>query len=121
MPPLNFISSGQLSGMEPDLLAEWANRRGWKLEYLIMDFASQMPAILTGKADIAMGYISVTEERQKTEVWEAIQHPNYFGASTGGSYAWYWTAAEHGSFWSTTKTIYDPSPVGYRVPSSERV
>ena len=66
MPPLNFISSGQLSGLEPDLLTEWANRRGWKLEYLIMDFASQMPAILTGKADIAMGYISITEERQKT-------------------------------------------------------
>ena len=55
------------------------------------------------------------------EVWEAIQHPNYFGASTGGSYAWYWTAAEHGSFWSTTKTIYDPSPVGYRVPSSAQL
>ena len=66
MPPLNFISSGQLSGLEPDLLTEWANRRGWKLEYLIMDFASQMPAILTGKADVAMGYISITEERQKT-------------------------------------------------------
>ena len=65
MPPLNFISSGQLSGLEPDLLTEWANRRGWKLEYLIMDFASQMPAILTGKADMAMGYISITEERQK--------------------------------------------------------
>ncbi len=65
MPPLNFVSSGQLSGLEPDLLTEWANRRGWKLEYLIMDFASQMPAILTGKADMAMGYISITEERQK--------------------------------------------------------
>ena len=65
MPPLNFISSGHLSGLEPDLLTEWANRRGWHLEYLIMDFASQMPAILTGKADMAMGYISVTEERQK--------------------------------------------------------
>ena len=66
MPPLNFISSGQLSGLEPDLLTEWANRRGWKLEYLILDFASQMPAILTGKADMAMGYISITEERRKT-------------------------------------------------------
>ncbi len=65
IPPLNFISSGQLSGMEPDLLTEWANRRGWKLEYLIMDFASQVPAILSGKADMAMGYISITEERQK--------------------------------------------------------
>ena len=65
MPPLNFISNGKLSGLEPDLLTEWANRRGWKLEYLIMDFSSQSPAIQTGKADLAMGYISITEERKK--------------------------------------------------------
>ena len=52
-------------------------------------------------------------------VWEAIQHPNYYGASTGGSHAWYWTSATHDGFWSaTSKTIYDPSPVGYHVPSS---
>ena len=65
MPPFNFINSGKPSGLEPDLLSEWANRRGWQLEYLIMDFASQIPAVQTGKADMAMGAISITAERQK--------------------------------------------------------
>ncbi len=65
MPPFNFINSGKLSGLEPDLLTEWANRRGWRLEFLIMDFASQIPAVQTGKTDMAMGAISITEERQK--------------------------------------------------------
>ncbi len=65
IPPFNFICSGKPSGLEPDLLVEWTNRRGWQLEYLIMDFASQIPAVQTGKADLAMGYISITEERQK--------------------------------------------------------
>jgi len=65
MPPFNFVSAGKPSGLEPGLLTEWANRRGWKLEYLIMDFASQIPAVQTGKADMAMGAISITEERQK--------------------------------------------------------
>ena len=65
MPPFNFINSGKPSGLEPDLLTEWANRRGWRLEYLIMDFASQIPAVQTGKADLSMGAISITEERQK--------------------------------------------------------
>ena len=65
MPPLSFVSYGMPSGLEPDLLTEWANRRGWKLEYLIMDFAAQIPAIQTGKADLAMGYISITDERKK--------------------------------------------------------
>ena len=65
MPPFNFINSGKLSGLEPELLTEWANRRNWQLEFLIMDFAAQIPAVQTGKADMAMGAISVTEERQK--------------------------------------------------------
>ena len=65
MPPFNFINSGKPSGLEPELLTEWANRRGWQLEYLIMDFAAQIPAVQTGKADMAMGAISITEERQK--------------------------------------------------------
>ena len=65
MPPFNFINSGKLSGLEPELLTEWANRRNWQLEYLVMDFAAQIPAVQTGKADMAMGAISITEERQK--------------------------------------------------------
>ena len=65
MPPFNFINSGKPSGLEPALLTEWANRRNWRLEFLVMDFAAQIPAVQTGKADMAMGAISVTEERQK--------------------------------------------------------
>lgn len=65
MPPFNFINSGKMSGLEPALLTEWANRRNWKLEFLVMDFAAQIPAVQTDKADMAMGAISVTEERQK--------------------------------------------------------
>ena len=65
MPPFNFTTSGKPSGLEPALLTEWANRRNWQLEYLIMDFASQIPAVQTGKADMALGAISITEERQK--------------------------------------------------------
>ena len=65
LPPFNFINSGKISGLEPDLLTEWANRRNWKLEFLMMDFAAQIPAVQTGKADMALGSISITEERQK--------------------------------------------------------
>ena len=65
MPPFNFINYGKPSGLEPALLTEWANRRNWKLEFFIMDFASQIPAVQTGKVDMAMGAISITEERQK--------------------------------------------------------
>ncbi len=65
MPPFNFTNSGKLSGLEPALLTEWANRRNWRLEFLVMDFSAQIPAVQTGKADMAIGSISTTEERQK--------------------------------------------------------
>ena len=65
MPPFNFICSGKPSGLEIDLLTEWANRRNWRLEFLVMDFASMIPAVQTGKAEMAIGTISVTEERSK--------------------------------------------------------
>ena len=65
MPPFNFINYGKPSGLEPELLTEWANRRNWQLELLIMDFAAQIPAVQAGKADMAMGAISITGERQK--------------------------------------------------------
>ena len=64
-PPFSFISSGEPTGLEIELLSEWANRRNWQLEFLAMEFASQIPAVQTGKADMAMGAISITEERQK--------------------------------------------------------
>ena len=63
--PFDFISSGMPSGLEIDLLTEWANRRGWKLEFLSMDFAALLPSIQTGKADVAIGVITATEERKK--------------------------------------------------------
>ena len=65
MPPFNFINSGKMSGLEPAILTEWANRRNWRLEFFVMDFAAQIPAVQTDKVDMAMGAISVTEERQK--------------------------------------------------------
>ena len=65
LPPFSFISSGAPSGLESDLATEWANRRNRRLEFLTMDFASLIPAVQTNKVDMAMGSISITEERQK--------------------------------------------------------
>ena len=65
MPPYNFIKNGKPSGFEIDLLTEWANRRNYRLKFLFMEFASQIPAVQTGKVDLSIGSIAVTEERQK--------------------------------------------------------
>lgn len=70
-PPYNFIASGKPSGFEIELLTEWANRSGRRLEFLVMDFASQLPALQSGKADMAMGCIAITEERARQVLFSA--------------------------------------------------
>ena len=70
-PPYNFIASGQPSGFEIDLLTEWANRRGCRIAYLVMDFAAQIPALQSGKADMAIGSVAITEERAKQVLFSA--------------------------------------------------
>lgn len=64
-PPYNYIKNGAPSGFEIDLLTEWANRRNYRLKFLFMEFASQIPAVQTGKVDLSIGSIAVTKERQK--------------------------------------------------------
>ena len=63
--PYNYLRMGKPTGYEIELVTEWANRRNYRLKYLFMDFASQIPAVQTGKANMAIGSIAVTEERQK--------------------------------------------------------
>ena len=77
MPPFNFINAGKPSGLEVDILTEWANRRNWRLEFLAMDFASQIPAVQTGKADMAMGSITNTEERRKQVLFSDSYHEGH--------------------------------------------
>lgn len=52
-----------------------------------------------------------------------VAHPMAFidntNGSTYGQLAWWNSAAaEYATLWSTTKTIYDPCPAGYKVPST---
>ena len=111
MPPFSFIRSRKPSGLEIDILTEWANRRGRQLEFLIMDFASQIPAVQTGKADMAMGAISITEERQKQVLFSEgyleshimfltrkgegwiLTDPSRATSSTSRGSTWPWVAA----------------------------
>lgn len=73
-PPFNFIRIGEPSGYEIDFLTEWANRRNYQLEFLVLDFAAQIPAVQTGKTDMAMGLIAVTAERQKNVLFSDGYH-----------------------------------------------
>ncbi len=72
-PPLNFSMNGSYDGYELELIRLFALKLNRPLELLNMDFGAMMPSIISGKADMAVASISITEERQKN----VIQVPYY--------------------------------------------
>ena len=79
---------------------------------------------------------STTNATIGTEAW-AVKYPTAFiiGTSANGSYDWYWGSTRNDNLWGTpwvaagsvgsyngsqgTKSIYDPCPIGYRVPPQD--
>ncbi|AIL12994.1 hypothetical protein IM40_04925 [Candidatus Paracaedimonas acanthamoebae] len=66
-PPFEFhqTTTNQITGFDIELAHALADVLDVDLEIQDMDFASIIPALLSGRADFAMATISITEERQK--------------------------------------------------------
>lgn len=63
--PFEFMLNGELDGYDVELMrrfALWLNR---PVEFSTMEFSSIIPTISTGKADVAISIINITEEREK--------------------------------------------------------
>lgn len=65
-PPFESLDgSGNVSGIEVDILEEICAQLGLTLEIQQMDFDSVLPGVQAGKYDMGVSGISVTEKRQK--------------------------------------------------------
>jgi len=64
--PFEYFQDGAFLGAEPDLLRAFAEMNDMDCEFIDMNFPALIPYITTGKADIAIGMISVTEERKQS-------------------------------------------------------
>ncbi|OFB40434.1 ABC transporter substrate-binding protein [Mycolicibacterium sp. (ex Dasyatis americana)] len=59
-------SSGEFTGFSVDLWDEIAQRAGWTSDYLVTDdVRGQLAAVADGRADVAVGGISLTSERER--------------------------------------------------------
>jgi len=64
--PLTFIRNNKFTGLEIELIYNYCKANGYGLTIDQYDFGGVLAAISTGKADIGMSSIIVTEERQKS-------------------------------------------------------
>lgn len=60
-------SSGELTGFSIDVWNEIAKRAGWTTDYALTDdVRGQLTAVATGRADVAVGGISMTSQREQS-------------------------------------------------------
>jgi len=64
--PFEYIQNGKILGVEPDIIRLFADKYDLDCEFLDMNFAALIPCLSSGKADIAIGMISITEERKQS-------------------------------------------------------
>lgn len=63
-PPYEYHDGGQIVGIDAEVAAAIAKKLGLELKIEDMEFDSVIPAVQTGKADIGMAGLTVTEDRQ---------------------------------------------------------
>jgi polar amino acid transport system substrate-binding protein len=64
-PPFEFSQKGRLVGFDIDLAYLIARELGRKVVFFDMQFSSILPAVNSGKIDIALASITITEERKQ--------------------------------------------------------
>jgi len=62
-PPYEYYQENQIVGIDAEIAAAIADKLGMKLQIMDMEFGSIIAAVQTGKADIGMAAMTVTEDR----------------------------------------------------------
>lgn len=65
VPPICFIQDGECVGINLELIQRIARELDMKVEFVTMDFDSLLPAIQSGKVDLAISDINATDERRE--------------------------------------------------------
>lgn len=63
--PFNFMLNGKIVGYECELIARFCQEYGYSMQVMQITFDGIIPAIQSGKADMAASGIGFTEERSK--------------------------------------------------------
>lgn len=74
--PFVYMKNGKLIGYDIEVAMIIAERLGYKLEIMDMDFSAIIPSLVSGKSDMAGAFIVVTEERARSVLFSV---PNYTG------------------------------------------
>ena len=64
--PYEFYEDTEIVGIDAEIATAICEKLGYQLEIIDMDFATLIPAVVSGKIDFAMAGMTVTEERMQS-------------------------------------------------------
>ena len=74
MAPISFMVEGEWYGLEPDLARELARQLHRKIEFKLYDGSSAIMSLRSGMADVLIGCIFITPERQEEYLFSEPYH-----------------------------------------------
>ncbi|HPK15711.1 MAG TPA: ABC transporter permease subunit [Clostridia bacterium] len=63
--PMCYMKDGEIVGYDVELILRVAQTLGMKAEFISAEFGSMIPMLQSGKADLAAGCMSITDERKQ--------------------------------------------------------
>lgn len=78
-PPYNFVLDGQLAGLNYEIIARFAATYGYELNISDSTFDALLSGVASGKYDVGVDEINITEERKKTIIFSEPVHSSSIG------------------------------------------
>ncbi len=79
MTPFIFVKDGKLAGIDVDIFINFCKEKGYHPEFDSMNFAGILPAVSSGKDDLACGGIAYTDERAESVYFA---EPTFIGGTS---------------------------------------
>ncbi|MDR2589890.1 MAG: ABC transporter substrate-binding protein/permease [Oscillospiraceae bacterium] len=100
----SFYRDGEITGFDIEFVKRFSSYADMSLEISVMDFGGLIPAIQSGRIDIAASMFTITEERQQSV---RFSDPYYVGGSALVIYIPTTDTSTSLSFWQSIKTGFE--------------
>ncbi|MCL1857732.1 MAG: ABC transporter permease subunit [Oscillospiraceae bacterium] len=77
-----FSANNELKGYSIELAIRFAAHEGMNIEFASMDFAGLIPYVVSGKADLGIDAVTITEERKKSVLFSDSIYDDLLGIIT---------------------------------------
>ena len=76
--PYTYVKNNTLVGYEVDIITRFCREKGYRPDFMVVNFSGLIPAVQSGKSDVGMCSLTITPERQEAVTFS---EPTYKGGT----------------------------------------